>query len=441
MSVSEFRRRATLLLSNLEQGREVRTYLQQFSRSSGGCFAVIKVGGAIVAEQAEILGENLALLQALGLKPLVVFGAGPQLDARLSAAGIGTERVDDLRVTSAKAVSIVAEEVAATGLALIDAMASHGARGVLAPPALVQAEMLDGARYGRVGAAKTIYQPALKQLLHADAVPLVGCIAQDAEGRLLNVNADDIAREVARTVVPQKIVFLTRTGGLLDGDDQIIDSINLASDYNRLSQEDYIHSGMALKLQQIKRLLDELPSSSSVSITDARAMMRELFTHSGDGTLIRAGEAVNVGTDIDHDASRTLIEEAFGRQLRTDYFDSIVIEKAIYTERYRAAAIVTRLGDFACLDKFAVGRAARGEGLAKAVWAKLQETTPSLIWRSRQSNPFNGFYLEQADGFIRQGQWLVLWYGLSPDGTVMQAAKDLAARPEDFGLPLEEIGQ
>ncbi len=427
-----FRDQAILLLSNLEEGREVRTYLQQFSKTDLGCFAVIKVGGALVAEERAALGQRLALLQALDLKPIVVFGSGPQLDAKLSAAGIETPRKDGLRVTPTDAVAIVAREAASTGLSLAEAITGAGGHAFLAPPSAVIAEAIDPDTYGRVGTALGVHAESIEQLLRTDAIPLVGCVAQDAEGRMLNVNADDIARVIAQAVTPQKIVFLTSTGGLLDETGAIIDSINLATDYDTLMAEDWVHSGMAVKLQQIRKLLDGLPMSSSVSMTDTKHMMKELFTHGGAGTLIRQGERILVSRDVDVEKLTPLIETAFGRPLRADYWAETKIDYVIHSERYRAAAVVTNHGGIPCLDKFAVSHEARGEGLAKAVWKVLRQEAPNLIWRSRPSNPFNGFYVNAADGFLRADPWLVLWCGDVLGGEALRLAKEVAQRPPDF---------
>lgn len=430
-----FRRRATLLLSNLEEGREVRTYLRQFSKAGSGCFAVIKVGGALVARETEALGERLALLQALGLIPIVVFGSGPQLDARLEAAGISSERIDNLRVTPEAAIAIIAEEATSTGLALSEAIAEAGGRASLAPASIIHANAIDESRFGRVGAAIDVRRKALDQIMASGSIPLISCACMDESGRLLNVNADDVARAITQAVRPQKIVFLTSTGGLLNGDDELIDAINLESDYEALSQAPWIHSGMALKLDMIKRLLDGLPLSSSVSITTTDRLMKELFTHGGAGTLIRRGESIHVTEKADTEHITPLLEEAFGKALRQDYWDDTPVSYTIHTEKFRAAAIVSTFRGRPCLDKFAVSQSARGEGLAKTVWRLLIEKSPQIIWRTRQDNPFNGFYLSVADGFLRQGPWLILWSGREADAALLEDAYALAARKEDFERP------
>ena len=91
---------------------------------------------------------------------------------------------------------------------------------------------------------------------------------------------------------PYKIIFLTGTGGLLDAEGRVIDSINLSTEYDELMAQPWINGGMRVKIEQIKALLDALPLSSSVSITRPDELAKELFTHKGSGTLVRRGERV-----------------------------------------------------------------------------------------------------------------------------------------------------
>ena len=432
MADTGFRERAQLLLANLREGREVRAYLDQFSAAGEGCFAVIKVGGALMAEELDALADRLTLLQALGLRPVVVFGAGPQLDARLTAAGLGTERRDGLRVTPPPAMPIVADETARTGLLLAEAMATRGGRAVLAPPGALTAVALDEEAYGRVGRVASVDTDAFAGLLASGLVPLVGPAHLDAEARLLNVNADDVAQALALSLRPLKIVFLTGTGGMMGADGRLIDTVNLATDWASLRDAPFVQGGMRVKLDRIADLLGQLPLSSSVSMTDVGGMVRELFTHGGSGTLIRQGERIVVEEAPPPGTYAPLIERAFGQPLAPDYWDRVRPLYAVRTERTRAAAIVTDGGPVHVLDKFAVDPSARGEGLAKAVWGTLRARSPNLVWRSRAQNPFNAFYDAQADGFLRAGFWHVYWHGLELDAA-LKLGRQLAEAPPDFG--------
>src|SRR5690625_5729830 len=88
------------LLSGMGSAREIQQYLKRFSQIDAKRFAVVKVGGAILRDDLEALTSSLAFLQQVGLTPVVVHGAGPQLDEALAAAGIEKQTVDGLRVTT-----------------------------------------------------------------------------------------------------------------------------------------------------------------------------------------------------------------------------------------------------------------------------------------------------------------------------------------------------
>lgn len=151
---------------------------------------------------------------------------------------------------------------------------------------------------------------------------------------------------------------------------------------------------MKVKIEQIKHLLDRLPLESSVSITRPADLAKELFTHKGSGTLVRRGERVRRVTawkDLDLLRLQHLIESSFGRALVPDYFEKTPLLRAYVSENYRAAVILTDVGDVPYLDKFAVLDDAQGEGLGRAVWSVMREETPQLFWRSRHNNPANVF--------------------------------------------------
>jgi acetylglutamate kinase len=161
-------------------------------------------------------------------------------------------------------------------------------------------------------------------------------------------------------------------------------------------------------------------------------MVRELFTHSGSGTLIRRGERIERrGAEAIRELV-PLIEGAFGRKLRRGYFEAMTVDYVLASQRNRAGAVIGSIGGVPLLDKFAVAESARGEGLAKSLWQRLIEASPELIWRSRRENPFNGFYSTQADGFVRRGPWTVYWTGRALEPRIEELADQLAARPPDF---------
>ena len=447
-SASDLQTRQTIvrLLSSMASAKEISQYLKRFSQLDAKRFAVVKVGGAVLRDDLDALTSSLAFLQDVGLTPIVIHGAGPQLDEALSAAGIEKQTIDGLRVTSPEALAIVRRVLQAQNLTLVEALQSGGARATSIISGVFEAEVLDRDTYGLVGEVKRVNLAPIEASLQAGSIPVIASLGETAGGQILNVNADFAANELVQVLQPYKIVFLTGTGGLLDDGGKVIDSINLSTEYKHLMAQPWINGGMRVKIEQIKDLLDTLPLTSSVSITQPAELAKELFTHKGSGTLVRRGERVlhaNSWTQLDLPRLRTLIESAFGRHLLPDYFERTTLHRAYVSENYRAAVILTdesrtSEGTLTYLDKFAVLDDAQGEGLGRAVWQVMRDENPRLFWRSRRGNPVNPFYYSQSDGCIKQPQWKVFWYGLDGFGEIEHCVEHCRTRTPTLVDHVEE---
>jgi len=402
------------LLSSIASAKEISQYLKRFSQLDAKRFAVVKVGGAVLRDDLSALTSSLSFLQEVGLTPIVLHGAGPQLDHELSAAGIEKQTVNGLRVTSPEALAIVRRVFQHANLQLVESLHRNDARATSITGGVFEAEYIDRTTYGLVGEVKRINLAPIEASLRAGSIPVIASLGETAGGQILNVNADFAANELVRKLQPYKIIFLTGTGGLLDEHGKLISSINLSSEYEHLMVQPWLHGGMRLKIEQIKDLLARLPHDSSVAITHPAGLAKELFTHIGSGTLVRRGEKVlkASGWDaLDIPRLQGLIESSFGRALVPDYFSRTPLLRAYVSEQYRAAVILTAEKEGVYLDKFAVLDDAQGEGLGRAVWNVMREDTPELFWRSRHGNPVNAFYHAEADGFCRQEHWNVFWSG------------------------------
>ena len=415
------------LLSAMGSAKEIQQYLKRFSELDAKRFAVVKVGGAVLRDELQDLASSLTFLQQVGLTPIVLHGAGPQLDEELAAAGIDKQTVNGLRVTSPKALGIVRRVFQQQNLKLVEALQAMDTRATSVASGVFMAGYLDRAALGMVGKVESINLAPIEASLHANSIPVIASIGETDEGQLLNINADFAANELVRVLQPYKIVFLTGTGGLLDDKGRVIDSINLSTEYAHLMAQPWINGGMRVKIEQIADLLDKLPLSSSVSITRPAELAKELFTHKGSGTLVRRGEKVlrfAAWDGIDRARLRELIESSFGRALAADYFERTTPYRIYVSQNYRAAMILTLEDGLAYLDKFAVLDDAQGEGLGRAVWQVMREENPQLFWRSRHNNPVNIFYYAQSDGCFKQEHWKVFWYGL--DGCFETIARCVA---------------
>lgn len=420
------------LLSNMASAKEIQQYLKRFSQLDAKRFAVVKVGGAILQDDLENLTSSLAFLQQVGLTPIVIHGAGPQLNAQLERAGIETPIVGGLRVTSAAALAVVRRVFHAENLKLVEALQAVGARATSILGGVFEADFLNRRKFQLVGKVTRVHQAPIEAAIKASSIPVIASLGETAGGQILNINADIAANELVAALKPYKIIFLTGTGGLLDGDGETISSINLSTEYEALIDAPWLHSGMRLKIQQIHDLLKKIPLSSSVSITKPEELAKELFTHRGSGTLVRMGEKIRRATTwrrLDLERTRTLVESSFGRKLAADYFTRTRLYCAYVSEHYRAALLLTQEHGIAHLDKFAVADDAQGEGLGRAAWQVMRAENPKLFWRARPDNPVNEFYFEEADGCLKGERWNVYWYGLTSFAEIEAAVDHSRARP------------
>lgn len=403
------------LLSSMASAKEISQYVKRFSQLDAKRFAVVKVGGAVLRDDLDALTSSLSFLQEVGLTPIVVHGAGPQLDEEMTAAGIVKQTVDGLRVTTPEVLAIVRKVFLQQNLALVEALQESGARATSIVSGVFEADYKDQSTYGLVGEVTRINQTPIEASLKAGSIPVIASLGETLGGQILNINADFAANELVQVLQPYKIIFLTGTGGLLNDQGKVIDSINLSTEYDELMAQPWINGGMRVKIEQIKDLLDKLPLTSSVSITKPAELAKELFTHKGSGTLVRRGERVlrfDSWEGVDLARMRELIESSFGRVLVPDYFDNTTPYRIYISENYRTALILTREEGFAYLDKFAVLDDAQGEGLGRAVWHVMREENPQLFWRSRHNNQINIFYYAESDGCYKQEKWKVFWYGI-----------------------------
>lgn len=184
-----------------------------------------------------------------------------------------------------------------------------------------------------------------------------------------------------------------------------------------------------------RRLLQERPGVH-LSITSPLNLLQEIFTVKGAGTLFRKGSEIKTfhGLDeVDRKRLLKLLETSFGKTLASEDFLSSVAHAYIEKD-YRGAVLLEEHAAGFYLSKFAVGREARGEGLAMELWREVCKNHAALFWRSNASNPFNSWYHNQSEGHHRQGKWQIYWRGISPND-ISTIVEFCCNRGEDFIVP------
>jgi len=181
-----------------------------------------------------------------------------------------------------------------------------------------------------------------------------------------------------------------------------------------------------------KTILEERPSVH-LSVTSPLNLLQEIFTVKGSGTLFRKGSEIRHfhGLEgVDRERLLTLLEESFGKKLiDTAFLDRV---SKVYIEKgYLGAVLLEQQPDGLYLSKFAVGREARGEGVAMELWREVSRNHDALFWRSNVANPFNTWYHNQADGYHAIGKWQIFWRGVSANA-ISGIIEYCCSRDEDF---------
>ena len=345
-SVSLVKDTVVRLLGNMANQREIEQYLKRFSSVGQSRFAVIKVGGGIIQNDLENLCSSLSFLHRIGLSPIVIHGGGPQLTDKLQQQNITSTFKNGSRVTSAEVLKVARKTFLKINLQLVEALQNANVKATSISGGIFDASLNEDTSLGFVGNVNNVHLEPILDSLKAGSIPVISSLGETDSGQIVNINADVATNELVLAVKPYKIIFLTQTGGLLDGNNKIIHSINLSSDFENLISQPWVHGGMELKLKQAASILNKLPLSSSISITEPAHLAKELFTHRGSGTLIRKGETIHHFTNwdgLDKQMLKVLIENSFNKKLCADYFEQTRLSHAYVTDSYRAAALITSL--------------------------------------------------------------------------------------------------
>ena len=401
------------LLGAIGSEKEIKKYIEKYS-SPEQRFAIIKVGGSVIQNDLDNLVTSLVFLDQVGLKPVILHGAGPMLSAELDLLGIKFSFIDGQRVTSSEVRDVAQNIFKQTNQKIVEALELLGANALGLTSNIFECKM-GKPELGLVGEITQVNLDPINQALGSSAIPVIAPIGE-GENEILNINADIASVELVKAMNPDKVIFLSETGGIFNQSNKLIETINLVLEYEDLMQQDWLHSGMKLKLEQVKALLDHLPKTSSVSITQPINLPKELFTDSGSGTLVKHGYKVDQFKEPDRQIQsefKLIVESSFDGQLVDDFFDKSDDLQIFMTACKRATIAISNEFKIPYMDKFGVIPDAKGEGLGAGIWHEMRKTYPQVFWRSRASNPINKFYSSICEGCQKNSDWHVFWIGIS----------------------------
>lgn len=269
---------------------EALPYIRRFA----GKAVVIKYGGSAMSD-TELQGSfavDVVLLKSIGLRPVVVHGGGPQIEATLERLGIRSSFVDGLRITDDETMEVV--EMVLGGKInreIVDLIQQRGGRAVGLTGSdggmiRVTQRVVSDRDLGRVGRIVEVDPAPVVAILDADFVPIIAPIGVDASGVTHNVNADEAAGAIAVALRAEKLILLTDVEGIRDRDERLIGRLSVDA-ARKLISEGTIRNGMIPKVECCIAVLEE--GVGSTHVIDGRmlhAILLEIFTDGGVGTLL-----------------------------------------------------------------------------------------------------------------------------------------------------------
>jgi acetylglutamate kinase len=254
-----------------------------------GRTVVVKLGGSTLGAHDTSLAD-VALLQRLGVRVVVVHGGGAAISDWLKRIGLEARFVRGLRVTDTPTLEVACMVLAGkVNKELVSQLLALGAPAVGlsgADGGLLRARLRDP-ELGFVGEVTAVHAAPLRALLDAGFLPVVAPLAVSDEGQLLNVNADTAAGDVARGLAAERVVFLTDVPGVVGGDGRMLPRLT-PSDVQALIASGVIHGGM---IPKVEACLHALRGVRAAQIADGRAahgLLRALLAADGGGTSITA---------------------------------------------------------------------------------------------------------------------------------------------------------
>jgi acetylglutamate kinase len=272
---------------------EALPYLQRYA----GRTFVVKYGGNAMGDPAATrdFAEDVVLLKAVGINPVVVHGGGPQIGAMLERLGVPTRFVDGLRVTD-EATMEVAEMVLSGSInkGLVASIAAAGgcAIGVSGKDGnLVTARKVERggeqADLGFVGEPAAVETTLIDAAVTSGMIPVVAPVAAGPGGETYNINADTMAGALAAALGAARLLLLTDVAGVLDRNGALLSDLTPA-DIARLRAEGTVSGGMIPKLETCVAAVEA--GCEAAVVLDGRvphAMLLEFFTARGAGTLVQ----------------------------------------------------------------------------------------------------------------------------------------------------------
>ena len=280
--------------------KDIENYLKKFSKK----IVVIKFGGHAMGDRklSHTFAEDVTILQKLGIRPVVIHGGGPQIGSMLKKLNIESSFVNGLRITNEETVEIV--EMVLSGSInkdIVNKINSAGgisvglsgkdAKIILAnklkdkfrdPDSNIE-KFLD---IGFVGKPEKIDPTIINIVTNNSMIPVIAPVGFGVNGETFNINADTAAGAIASALKAERILLLTDVEGVLDSEKKLISSISTTQAESMINAK-IITGGMIPKIETcLETVADGVKAAVIIDGRSPHAILREIFTTSGSGTMI-----------------------------------------------------------------------------------------------------------------------------------------------------------
>ena len=266
-------------------------YIQKFK----GKIIVVKYGGAAMTDESlkKSFARDIALMKLVGMNPVIIHGGGPQIGKELSKAGLESEFIGGLRVTTKSVMSVVKKILGTQINHEIVRLIKHFGGNAISfnqnKYSIIRATKRnndEGPDLGYVGKVQKILTGELKKKIYNGFIPVIAPIGKSQNNDYWNINADVVAGEVAQSLKAEKLILLTDVKGIGDSENKLISKISLKKG-QKVLKEKFIKGGMTPKLTAA--LEAKKNGVKSCHIIDGRvphAVLLEVLTEEGVGTMI-----------------------------------------------------------------------------------------------------------------------------------------------------------
>ena len=266
---------------------EVKRYLKKYNNE----YIVIKCGGSVLVDKNlfNIFINDIAILNRLGLIPIIVHGGGKRISNKLDNLGIKSKFIKGLRVTTKDTIEVIEQVLIEFNKEIIEGLKLQSCNGqtINSKENNIITVVQENSELGFVGTPIKINKEEINKIVNEKKVPVIAPLGLDNNSQTFNINADTAAGSIAKKIEARRLIIMSDVEGVLDNDKKLIPEINSNSIKNLINNET-VTGGM---IPKINNCLDVASNGvKGVVIIDGRknhSILFELLSDKGSGTLIR----------------------------------------------------------------------------------------------------------------------------------------------------------